>query len=235
MKQQTSSRQRTAVFPHAKAHSAVCIGDSYSCIACLMYTRDHLQPGRVSQGPSMQPRGLSLKAGTIQWRSGGLWSVEGFSFSRQEGESLPRTFLLHHARLWPSCLLLAENCQVYSSDQFSKVGGTILGLLILKNHKQAGKLSGSCLLTRPGVGGGMAILGLSTEMCSVQSANIKSVLLVWQGGVPGVLKVKWFQNEPPQRRVWALLILFIIVLIWVFFIIWNIFSNYMHDYRGEPS
>lgn len=65
----------------------------------------------------------------------------------------------------------------------------------------------------------MAILGLSTEMYSVPTASIKSVLLVWQGGVPEVLKVKWFQNESPQRRVWARLILFIIVLSWVFFII----------------
>lgn len=65
----------------------------------------------------------------------------------------------------------------------------------------------------------MAILGLSTEMYSVPSASVKSVLLIWQGGAPEVLKVKWFQNEPPQRRVWALLILFIIVLSWVFFII----------------
>lgn len=52
----------------------------------------------------------------------------------------------------------------------------------------------------------MAVLSLSTEMYSVQSVGVKSVLLVRQGGVPEVLKVKWFQNEPPQRRVWALLI-----------------------------
>lgn len=64
MKQQTLSRQRTAVFPHAKAHSAVCIGDSYSCIACLTYTRDHLQPGRV---------GTIGEAGVCgQWRASHL-------------------------------------------------------------------------------------------------------------------------------------------------------------------
>lgn len=64
MKQQTSSRQRTAVFPHAKAHSAVCIGDSYSCIACLTYTRDYITCNLGEQEPSVK-RGFVVSGGLL--------------------------------------------------------------------------------------------------------------------------------------------------------------------------